>query len=63
VALASLAAAAIGSYLATSERFNEAGPAPAEGQADMPADPATATEDDTRFVRDDATVEMPGSTQ
>ena len=54
-ALASLAAAAAGSYLVT-ERLSEAETGPAEGEAG-PGDPATA--DDARFTRDDAAVETP----
>jgi putative oxidoreductase len=50
VALLALAAGVAGSYLAT-EVVNEADastPAPAEGQADVPGDPATATDDADR---------------
>ncbi len=52
LAAASLAAAAAGSALATSSRFNDPAPAPQEGQSDFAGDPA-ATEDDTRFTRDE----------
>ena len=59
IALLSLAAAIAGSYLVT-EKLNEAGPAPQEGEA-VPGDPA-ANDDATRFTRDEAEVERPSST-
>jgi hypothetical protein len=48
----SLAAAGAGSFLATSDRFNEPGPAPQEAQIDMaPSDPAVA-EPERKFTRE-----------
>ena len=59
-ALASLAAAAAGSALATSPLLNEQqAPAPQEGATDVPGDPATA--DEPRFTRDPATVDVPST--
>jgi putative oxidoreductase len=59
LALLGLAAAGAGSYLATSERFNEPVPgvAPAEGASPLPSDPATA--DEPRFTRDPAAIDLP----
>jgi putative oxidoreductase len=56
-AVASLAAAAVGSYLVT-ERLVEPAPAPApqEGHADVPGDPALAQQ--PRFEREQSTVEQ-----
>src|SRR4051794_31793085 len=55
VALLALAAAGIGSYLATHERFNTAAGAPQEGQiADAPSDPAAADEPERKFTREEA---------
>jgi putative oxidoreductase len=50
LAVASLAAAAAGSALATSSRFTAPAPAAQEGQSDFAGDPA-ATDDDVRFTR------------
>ena len=52
LAVASLAAAAAGSALATSSRFNDEAPAPQEGRSDFAGDPAQA-DDDIRFTRDE----------
>ena len=54
-ALAGLAAAVAGSYLAT-ERFSEADTGPVEGEA-APGDPAAS--DDTRFTRDEVEIQTP----
>jgi putative oxidoreductase len=59
-ALASLGAAAAGSYLVT-ERLSEAeAPAPREGES-VPGDPAAS--DEARFTRDDAAIQTPGAPQ
>jgi putative oxidoreductase len=59
-ALASLGAAAAGSYLVT-ERLNEApAPSPLEGES-VPGDPAAS--DEARFTRDDAAIQTPGAPQ
>ncbi len=59
-ALASLAAAAAGSALATSPALNQAQtPAPQEGQTEVPGDPATA--DEPRFTREAAPTEAPAT--
>jgi len=60
IAAARPAAAAAGSALATSARFNEATAAPQEGQSDFAGDPAQA-DDDTRFTRDEPAVEHPST--
>jgi len=59
-AVAQFAAGAIGSALATSERFNEPAPAPPpqEAQADIPGDPAAPRQQ--RFVREQAEVPSAG---
>ena len=60
LAAASLAAAAAGSALATSSRFNDDAPAPQEGQSDFAGDPAQA-DDDSRFTRDETDLEQPST--
>jgi putative oxidoreductase len=60
VAALSLAAAAAGSALATSSRFNDPAPAAQEGESDFAGDPA-ATGDDTRFTRDEADAQTPSA--
>ena len=60
-AVAQLAIAAAGSALATSPLANaQDAPAPREGDAGVPGDPATA-DDDARFSRDPESAEMPSS--
>ena len=61
-AVAQLAAAAAGSALATSPLANaQDAPAPQEGDAGVPGDPATTGDADARFSRDPETAEMPSS--
>jgi putative oxidoreductase len=59
-AAASLLAAAAGSALATSPQLSGSASGENEG-APIPGDPAAATDDDTRFTRDEAQIQSPSS--
>jgi len=71
LAVASLAAAAAGSALATSRRFNDPAPAAQEGESPVAGDPAPSDEaadadaeaERQRFTRDDGTAAVPTASE